>query len=210
MTTVTSKIERPAIGLIAALALFALHLAPWAAHHSAALTQSAHDLAISTRFTPGAGQFRAELFLLPAWCAGWILAALAGAAIGGPRRMLLMLLSTGCIAYTLPEYPRYLQPEFRAQTVLAVLAGVLALIAFWLSSRALPARMLLLANLAIGLMLAVPLFGLWWVRQPLTALLGSPVVPGWGWWGTVTFAGIAMSVAFIRLLKFNTSTANLG
>lgn len=69
--------------LFAALLLLAGHFLPWAAHNTAALTQSAHDLAISTNFTPGAGIFLNEWFLLPLWSSA-ILFALAGAPTARP------------------------------------------------------------------------------------------------------------------------------
>lgn len=82
-------------------------------------------------------------------------------------------------------------PEFRLQTLLAVLTIGLALIAPLLQKVPLtPLLLLLLAGSLLGLGLA------WWqfslVQSSIATAYHEPVSLGWGWW--VTVAGIILSI----------------
>lgn len=176
----------PPFFTLGAFVLLAGHFLPWAAHPAAALTRSGHDLSISTNFTPGAGVFANEWFLLPLWAAAILLALVAAsapplrrAALGGGA---FVVASLG-----LPTYPQvlvaYASPDHRAQLfiTLAIFVGVAGLLC--LGRRAQSIHPYLLAACAVASI--VPLVGYLVVRPFIEALYRSPVGVGAGWWVTV-------------------------
>ncbi len=177
-------------------ALLVAHFAPWAAHHTAALTLSAHDLAVFTNYTPGAGIFWNEWFLLPLWGAAVALAQ-------GLRRLLGMGLGLFIAALGLPGYPAILTAfqdvEHQLRFFASLLTAVLAVIAAW-RSLSNPFRAALALVMLSG-MAAVPLFGFIAVRPFIRALYGSPVMLGWGWWLTLLAVGSALSYAGVTIVQ---------
>ncbi len=175
----------------AALALLIGHFLPWAAHAVAPLTRSGHDLSISTNFTPGAGIFLNEWFLLPLWSAS-VLMALTIRNTLWPQRALggafaLLIASLG-----LPAYPHiltaYANPDYRLQFFITL--GVFALVAAVLLTGALPKRLRAACSIACALASAVPLIGYFAVKPSIEALYRSPVGLGAGWW--LTLAGVVL------------------
>lgn len=184
---------------LAILLLVIGHFAPWAAHRTAALTLSAHDLAVFANFTPYAGMFFNEGFLLPLWAAA-LLCALASAR-STRARWTWLALAFLLTALGLPGYPELRklaagQPsEFVAQ--LAVSAAVMALCAgLGLTRRAPPRALLIAAAAAAGVSLA----GFVLIRDDaLARLYGDPVGLGWGWWMTLFSAFWLIAVAFVTI-----------
>lgn len=175
----------------AALALLVGHFSPWAAHAVAPLTRSGHDLSISTNFTPGAGIFLNEWFLLPLWSAS-ALVALTIRDTPWPQRALggafaLLIASLG-----LPAYPHiltaYADPDYRLQFFITL--GVFALVAAMLLINALPAQARAACSVACAIASAAPLIGYFAVKPSIEALYRSPVGVGAGWW--LTLAGVAL------------------
>jgi hypothetical protein len=177
------------------LALLAGHFLPWAAHRTAALTQSAHDLSISTNFTPGAGVFLNEWHLLPLWAAA-ILLALAAQRARPAARLLVGGAAIGIASLGLPAYPHVLTafrtPDYRLQfaislTVMAAIAVLLVMGARL--SRLTPAIALGCATASI-----VPVLGYPAIRPAIEELYRDSVGLGAGWWLTLA-AAIAVFVA---------------
>ena len=170
---------------IATLALLAGHFSPWAAHVTAALTRSAHELSIMTNFTPGAGVFWNEWFLLPLWSAALLIALLAG------KRWLGLGLSWLVASLGLPAYPHlltaYAHPEYRLQffVTLGVIGAAAGLFA---TGHALHTPLRLGVLLVCALASAVPLTGYFMVKPAIEALYQGTVGIGLGWW--LTLAGV--------------------
>jgi hypothetical protein len=175
------------------------HFAPWAAHRTAALTLSAHELAVFTNYTPFAGVFPNEGFLLPLWAAAMLVAGL------GTRRWPALLAALGILLLGLPGYPelrRMLdgQPsEFLPQLVLCAAFGALSIGVWWgAAQQARWAALLLCALTAV--LCAVALTGFLVIRGPaLENLYKDAVGLGWGWWGTLAASvGLALS-GFVKI-----------
>lgn len=184
--------------------LLAGHWLPWAAHRTAALTLSAHELAVFTNATPGAGIFLNEWFYLPVWVSA-VLAALATAM---SPRWLTRALGAGSAALIaslgLPAYPQvmtaYSNPDFRLQffASLAVIGCVIAL--------AVAGRRLLRLNrrfaaavIALAVAAAVPLPGYLAVKPAIEWLYRDALGIGAGWWITLAGAAVTLAPAVTRL-----------
>lgn len=188
---------------IAALTLLAGHFAPWAAHKTAALTLSAHELSVFTNFTPNAGVFPNEGFLLPLWGAGLLLALHAQGARGLGRAGWLTL-ALGVVALGLPGYPELRKlltgqgSAFLPQTLLTPLIGALVLAC----ARFLKLRLPVIAGVCLAT--GVTLIGYAVIRgSALEALYHDPLGFGWGWWASaIAASGLAagnLARKFVRI-----------
>ena len=182
---------------IATLILLVGHFAPWAAHFTAALTRSAHELSVSTNFTPSAGVFWNEWFLLPLWSSAVLIALLAG---GPPKRWLGLGLSWLVASLGLPAYPHlltaYAHPDYRLQffVTLATFGAAFALFAL---SHLLGAPLRIVVLLTCAAASAVPLAGYFMVKPAIEALYQSAIGIGIGWW--LTLAGVG--ALLLQVLK---------
>ncbi|MDW8292190.1 MAG: hypothetical protein RML84_03685 [Anaerolineae bacterium] len=181
-TSITKKpLRLSKRGVIAGVgfALLVGHFAPWASHHTAALTLSAHDLAVFTNYTPGAGIFWNEWFLLPLWVSALLLAH----GVGGGWGALVGLLVA---ALGLPSYPAILtafrDAEHQLRFFASVLAAALSIVFAWLPKRT---QTTYFALILLNGIAGVPLVGFLAVRPAIQALYGSVVAVGWGWWLTL-------------------------
>ncbi len=184
------------LSLAAAILLLAGHFLPWVAHPTSALTQSGHELAFTTNFTPGAGVFANEWFFVPAWCSALLLAlavrslsqweragvrAFRSVVFGG---IALLIASLG-----FPAYPQVLTafrtPDYQIQffVTLLVMAGVVALLL--IKPGRLPANAPALIVLGCGLLSLIPVVGFLIIKPAIEALYGRPVDAGLGWWLTL-------------------------
>lgn len=173
------------------------HFAPWAAHHTAALTLSAHDLAVFTNYTPGAGVFLNEWFLLPLWSAALL------APLGLPRSAAGLALGLGSATLGLPGYPQILvafrDPEHQLRFFTSVAVGLGVCV---LALKPLPRASVAALGAALCLAAAVPLGGYLVVRPPIEALYGSSVGLGMGWW--LTLLGVVIGVGAGALQRAST------
>lgn len=189
-----SSLNSQFLVFIAALALLIGHFLPWATHAVAPLMRSGHDLSISTNFTPGAGIFLNEWFLLPLWSAT-VLLALASRAAPWPRRALGGVFALLVASLGLPAYPHiltaYANPDYRLQFFITL--GAFALIAVITSASTLPTWVHMACFIACAIASAVPLIGYFTVKPFIEALYHSPVSVGLGWW--FTLAGVALLLA---------------
>jgi hypothetical protein len=182
--------------LIAAALLVIGVFAPWVSHASAALTLSARELATFTNFTPHAGVFFNEGFLLPLWAAALLLSVARG-------RMALWV-APPIALLALPAYPelRRLLTGEGSPFVLQLALTLLCLAACAaLALRAPNSRYFgPIAALSCGLALT-PLIGFWVIKTPaIERLYGAPVGVGLGWWLTLIAAiGIA-EIAFVTIV----------
>jgi hypothetical protein len=184
---------------IAAVSLLVGHFAPWVQHRSAALTLSAHELATVTNFTPYAGIFVNEGYLLPLWGAALLLAA-AG------RRWVLV--GAVCIAALgLPGYPELRAllsgsgSPFAAQLALTIVCWV-GCVALTVAARQLQHRRYS-ATLAalIAMFGAAPVAGFIAIKSvAIERLYGAPVSTGWGWWLTLCASLALCQIAFVTIL----------
>lgn len=196
--------------------LLAGHLAPWAAHRTAALSLSANDLAFFTHFTPGAGIFKNEWFYLPIWMAAILFGVLAGRSMG-LSRWLWLVVGWGIAALGLPRYDQWAkllsgatslrQMESGLQLVLSLLAMGFALVVALAFTR-LNARRSRAATLLGAAMVgvaalgsAVPLVGYLSIKPALEALYGGPVGLGLGWWITLGAVLALWAAAFVRIMR---------
>ncbi len=179
---------------LAVVALVVGHFAPWAQPAAAALTLSAHELAIFTNYTPYAGVFFNEGYLLPLWAAALMCAA------GARRRFLPAALAALLWLLALPGYPELRNltsgqgSEFMLQLVTCV---VFLPLGVWLGGRTNPGPVVLRAAAGAGLLAALTsTVGFLVVRAvAIEPLFGVPVALGWGWWCTV--AGAVLCLAAI-------------
>ncbi len=172
-----------------AVSLLIGHFLPWAAHSTAALTQSGHDLAISTNFTPGAGIFANEWFFVPVWAAGFLLALTMHTTTLPPMtRLIGLALALGMVSLGLPTYPQVLtawqSPDYRAQFFVTLVVMALVL---WVTLRRRPTaagdwRFL---SLGCAVMCAVPLIGYPLIKPAIETLYQDAVGLGAGWWVSI-------------------------
>ncbi len=179
-----------------ALALSVGHFTPWASHHTAALTLNAHELAVFTNLTPGAGVFLNEWFLLPLLVA----AGLWSLSLTPRRRALGVAVGLGVASLGLPGYPQVLtilhSSEERLRLGLALAGFSCVAISSALSTRfGEPARAWFGGMLC--LMVVLPLVGYLAIRPCIETLYGSRVGIGWGWWVTALSAitGVVTSLS---------------
>lgn len=180
-----------ALLLVASLFLLAAHFLPWAAHRTAALTQSAHDLSVSTNFTPGAGIFLNEWHLLPLWASA-ILLALAAQDASRAWRAAAGAAAIGIASLGFPTYPQVLtafrSADYRLQffLTLAIMLASAAIVVMggrWRRLR--PILALGCASAAL-----VPAFGYLAIRPAIEALYRDQVGLGVGWWVTMVTASV--------------------
>lgn len=191
---------------LAILLLAIGHFAPWAAHKTAALTLSAHELAVFTNFTPNAGVFFNEGFLLPLWAAA-LLCALASVR-SARMRWTWLGLAIALAALGLPGYPELRklaigQPsDVVAQALMSI--GMMALCAgLGFTRRALSRLVTVVAAVAA----TVPLAGFLMIRNDaLARLYGDAVGVGWGWWLTLFSAFWLIAVAFVTIFPLPASS----
>ncbi len=194
------NIERfglPAVTLL----LLVGHFAPWAAHKTAALTLSAHELAVFTHFTPGAGVFLNQWFYLPIWVVALECALLAGQIGWWLNRAIAAMLCVGLGSLGLPGYPDMLtawktpglQLQFfvSAAVMVAALGVAMARLGRRPGVRAWAAGTLPLLSI-------VPLVGYLMVKPALEVLYNDTLSLGWGWW--LTLLGVASSLAVLVFL----------
>ncbi len=221
-------LAQPAFFVLFSLLLLIGHFLPWAAHPTSALTQSGHELAFSTNFTPGAGVFANEWFFVPVWCAALLLAlavrfasplpAGAGLGVGSVSRasFILRRVVFGGIALVIaslgfPPYPQVLSafraPDYQVQffVTLWVMAGVIALLI--LPARRMPRIAPALLLLMSGLLSLVPVAGFLAVKPAIETLYGGPVGLGLGWWLTL---GTVLVMAVVASAKMRRSSRHQG
>lgn len=196
-------LERAAVPA-AALLLFVGHFAPWAAHKTAALTLSAHDLAVFTHYTPGAGIFLNQWFYLPIWSAALIGALLAG---GITSRLNRLLVAVGCAIVAslgLPGYPQVLtafrSPDYQLQFYLSLAVMALVFVAA-LARLGLKPRVRAVAFVLLPLLAVAPLAGYLAVKPFIEQLYGDTLGLGSGWWITlaaILIALLAQAVAYMK------------
>ena len=186
------------------LLLFAGHFAPWAAHKTAALTLSAHDLAVFTHFTPGAGIFLNQWFYLPIWSAALIGALLAG---GLASRLNRLLAAGGCVIVAslgLPGYPQVLtafrSPDYALQFYLSLFVMALVFV-IALARLGRKPRVRAGALAALSLLAAVPLAGYLAVKPFIEQLYGDTLGLGSGWWITLAAVLMALTAQVVAYVK---------
>lgn len=184
--------------------------APWIWRESVALQLTAPGLAEFVKFLPEirTGQVQVErlYFLLPLF-----LAMLALPIVVENRTLALpwlvrITLRIAVIPFALislsPVWtPAILAaPEFRLQTILAVAAILLAVVAPLF--RGLPLRaliMLLIAGNMVALILPAWAFNL--IQLSISEVYREPISLGWGWW--LTISGIISSTVVGTIILFN-------
>lgn len=187
------------------------HFLPWAAHATSALTQSGHELAFSTNFTPGAGVFANEWLFAPAWCAALLLALAARslslwerAGVRALHAIVFGGIALGIASLGFPPYPQVLtafrSPDYRGQffITLLVMAGVLALLL--VPAKRMPATAPALMILACGALSLVPVLGFLAIKPAIEILYGAPVGLGIGWWLTLGASMLSIIAGVKRLV----------
>ncbi len=205
-------------GLLAGLLLAAVGaaFAPWVDRPPAALVLTAPDMAEFVKFLPEvrAGSLAVQrlLFLLPLFVVTfslpWVVSARRLAYPGWVRWPVLL----AAVPLSLTLLPPIWSPavllsaEFRLQTVACLLCLGLAAASCWL--RGVPLRPLV--TLLLPLSLAAPALALWQffvVQEAVAHAYASPIVPGWGAWGTIV--GFALTVlGALLILRVYRSPAN--
>jgi hypothetical protein len=208
--------------ILNSLLLLIGHFLPWAAHATSALTQSGHELAFSTNFTPGAGVFANEWFFVPAWCSALLLALTArstsplptgeGSGVGSYAQIdaVLPRILFGGLALLIaslgfPPYPQVLtafrSPDDRVQffITLLVMAGVLALLL--VPAKRMPAQAPAFIALACGVLALISVIGFLAVKPAIETLYGAPVGLGLGWWLTLATSASTIAVAGMRVTR---------
>jgi len=181
--------------LTSAFLLLAGHFLPWAAHPTSALTRSAHELAVMTNFTPGAGVFPNEGFLLPLWSAALLL-TLSAQPCAPTTRSLVCVVALVIASLGFPTYPQvltaYASPDYRLQffLTLAVMAVIVAITIA--GPRAMRFRPYIALVCAVAS--AVPLAGYLVIKPFIEDLYRGSVGIGLGWWITLV-AVVAVIVA---------------
>ena len=185
-----------------ALLLLLGHLMPWAAHKTAALTLSAHELATFTNYTPGAGIFLNEWFYLPLWAAALLFGLFASVTTSLAYRVLGSLLGAGIASLGLPGYPQVLTAFGNAEVQLQFfisLAVMLAAVALTLSRLGRRHGVRTVLVLVLGLLPAVPLAGYLVVKPFIEQLYRDPVGLGVGWW--LTLAALLLTLWQVVILR---------
>jgi len=189
------------------------HFLPWAAHPTSALTQSGHELAFSTNFTPGAGVFANEWFFVPMWCSALLLALALTPALTptlSQRERALRSLVFGGLALLIaslgfPTYPQVLTafrtPDYQAQffITLLVMAGVVALLL--IKPNHMPAIAPALIVLACCLLSLIPVIGFIAIKPAIETLYGGAVGLGLGWWLTLGSSLVMAVVASAKIIR---------
>ena len=206
----TSLLDRFGLPVVTALLLVG-HFAPWAAHKTAALTLSAHELAVFTHFTPGAGIFLNQWFDLPIWAVALLGALLAGLIGWWVNRMIAGLVCVGLASLGLPGYPEmltaYKVPDYQLQFYISVMV-MLAVVLLTLSR--VGRKPVLRAWLAATLPLVsiVPLVGYLMVKPALQTLLNDTLGLGLGWWLTLLGALLTLMMLVVMLANRRVGSAS--
>ena len=192
----------------AAAALLLGHLLPWAAHPTAALTRSGHELSISTNFTPGAGVFLNEWFLLPLWASAILIALAAASGKPGAGRWVGLGFGLLVASLGLPAYPHvltaYASPDYRLQFFLTL--GAFALIGAVAVRGPLRTLLHLCLIVACAIAAAVSLVGYLVVKPFIEALYQGPIGIGAGWWLTLLGVGLLLILAVaMRAVRLRSS-----
>ena len=176
----------------ATAALLLGHLLPWVAHPTSALTRSGHELSISTNFTPGAGIFLNEWFLLPLWASAVLIVLAAASRERGVGRWVGLGLGLLVASLGLPAYPHlltaYANPGYQLQFFLTL--GAFALIGAIALRGPLRPLLRLILVVACAIASTVPLVGYFAVKPFIEALYRGPIGVGAGWW--LTLLGVAL------------------
>lgn len=183
---------------------------PWIWRDSVALQLTAPGLAEFVKFLPevryGQVQLQRLFFLLPLFLAMLILPLVVENKRLALPRWLRWALRLAVIPLALAALSPVwtpailLAPEFRLQTLLALIAMGLAVIAPILHRLPLPGLIILLLGSGVAaIILPIWQFGL--IQASIVEAYHEPVSLGWGWWLTV--AGLVLSIASgIRLAFF--------
>lgn len=183
---------------------------PWIWRDSVALQLTAPGLAEFVKFLPevryGQVQLQRLFFLLPLFLAMLILPLVVeNKRLALPRwlrwALRLAVIPLALAALSPVWTPAILMaPEFRLQTLLALIAMGLAVIAPVLHRLPLPGSIILLLGSGVAaIILPIWQFGL--IHASIVEAYHEPVSLGWGWWLTV--AGLVLSIASgIRLAFF--------
>ncbi|MCL5997464.1 MAG: hypothetical protein M1546_15615 [Chloroflexi bacterium] len=205
ITTITTRtLALQQAGLFAvALLLLLGHLMPWAAHKTAALTLSAHELATFTNYTPGAGIFLNEWFYLPLWAAALLFALFASVTPSLAYRVMGGLLGAGIASLGLPGYPQVLTAFSNADVQLQFfisLATMLAAVALALSGLGRRPGVRTVLGLVLGLLPAVPLAGYLAIKPFIEQLYRDPVGLGLGWW--LMLAALLLTPCLVVIVRW--------
>jgi hypothetical protein len=185
--------------IVVALLLLVGHMTTWAAHRAAALTLSAHDLAVFTRATPGAGIFMGQWYYLSLWAAALLLALSAGWLSNWWNRLAAGLLCAVVASLGLPGYPQVLSafrnPDLQFQffvSLIVMVAVVAAALGQWGRSIWLKRA----ALVALPLLALVPVVGYLAVKPFIEQLYNNTLGLGLGWWLTLAgvLAGLGLAV----------------
>jgi hypothetical protein len=199
----TSLIERFGLPVVTLLLLVG-HFAPWAAHKTAALTLSAHELAVFTHFTPGAGIFLNQRFNLPIWVAALLCAILAGLIGGWVNRAIAGLVCVGLASLGLPGYPElltaYKVPDYQLQFYISVIVMVAALVLTLAQVGYRPA-LRAWAAATLPLVSIVPLVGYLMVKPAIETLYNDTLGLGSGWW--LTLLGVLLALIMLVVMLQN-------
>lgn len=195
---------------VAAGLLFAGHMLPWAAHKTAALTLTGHELSPFTNLTPGAGVLLNEWFYLPLWVSAILVALVVASSVSRLARGMGGALAAAIAALGLPPYPQILtawaDATHRLQFAITLVVIVVVLAVALFGGDILRRRMQFaaggLALLALGA--GVPWAGYLAVRPAIEQLYRDTLGLGAGWW--LTLAGIlTMLLASLRVLQSSKS-----
>jgi hypothetical protein len=185
-----------------ALVLLAGHFAPWVAHKTAALTLSAHELAVFTHYTPGAGVFLNQWFYLPLWVAALFGAFLAGGLVSRVNRLIAAVGCAVVASLGMPGYPQVLtafrNPDYQLQFFISIaVIGAIFAVVLWRASPRQRLRLRWILVLALMVAAAVPLGGYLAIKPAVEQLYNERVGIGAGWWLTL----IALAPGLLSLLR---------
>jgi hypothetical protein len=202
-TNLASLIERFGLPVVTLL-LLAGYFAPWAAHKTAALTLSAHELAVFTHFTPGAGIFLNQWFNLPIWVAALLGAILAGLIGGRVNRVIAGLVCVGLASLGLPGYPElltaYKVPDYQLQFYFSVIVMAAAFVLTLARVGRKPA-VRAWAAATLPLVGIVPLVGYLMVKPAIETLYNDTLGLGSGWW--LTLVGVLLTLTMLAVMLIN-------
>lgn len=197
----TSLIDRFGLPVVMALLLVG-HFAPWAAHKTAALTLSAHELAVFTHFTPGAGVFLNQWFDLSIWIVALLGAILAGLIGWWVNRAIAGLVCVGLASLGLPGYPEvltaYKVPDYQLQFYISAVV-MLAVVLLTLSRVGRKPALRAWVAATLPLVGLVPLVGYLMVKPAIEALYHDTLGLGLGWWLTLLGVLLALGMLVVML-----------
>ena len=206
----TSLIDRFGLPVVTALLLVG-HFAPWVAHKTAALTLSAHELAVFTHFTPGAGIFLNQWFDLPIWAVALLGAILAGLIGWWVNRMIAGLVCVGLASLGLPGYPEvltaYKVPDYQLQFYISLIV-MLAVVVLTLSRVGRRPALRAWVAATLPLVSIVPLVGYLMVKPAIETLYNDPLGLGLGWWLTLLGALLTLVMLVVMLVNRRVGSAS--